>query len=175
MHEDVKLCPECGAEYFAHVNECRGCGVELKHPEEIEKQGFVPESNPDAQLVCIDMGSYHKEAELAGVLKGLGVEEAQVLKAGSGGGCSSDGYGLFVPQDVAEKSARAVEEYWLKLHPEIKEAEDQMAEGRCPACGAECGSYTECPECGLFLGSSDGGPPGGGTPEGGDCGPCGPC
>ncbi len=34
----VKICPECNAEYFAHIVECAGCGVPLKVPEELEAQ-----------------------------------------------------------------------------------------------------------------------------------------
>jgi hypothetical protein len=47
MYEDVKICPECGAEYFAHVEECNGCGVRLLSTEEkakMEKEAAEPAS-----------------------------------------------------------------------------------------------------------------------------------
>lgn len=171
MDQDVKICPECGAEYFAHVDECRGCGVLLVFPGQETKKTYT--SQDDSPLVCIEEGTPDRLQELAGALRAVGIEP-QVLRAGAGSSCSGGGVGLFVPQVVAKEAVKALDEYWLKKHPELKEMEERLNAGQCPACGATIavstsGFVSECPDCGLNLG----GPPG----SGGDCntGGCGTC
>ena len=42
--EKIKLCPECGSEYYAHISACADCGVPLEMPEEIGKKN---DNKPD--------------------------------------------------------------------------------------------------------------------------------
>ena len=174
MDEDVKICPECGAEYFSHVEECKGCEVRLVWPGEVkERRAEKAAAAADSPLVCVEEGTADRLAELAGALRAAGIEP-QILRAHGGKSCSSgSGLGLFVPQALAKEAVAAMDEYWLNLHPELKEMEERLGAGLCPACGAKLtmttrGVITECQDCGLNLG----GPPGSGSGGGDGCGTC---
>lgn len=160
MDDDVKICPECGAEYFAHVEMCGGCDVALVRPgEQVER--VRPD---DGQLVSILQGPQDRIQEYSRVIAAQGME-CHVLNPG-GSGCSP-AYGLFVNQHDAEDAVRAIEQYTLDMHPELLETDAKLRSGLCPACGASLSNWTtsgECPDCGLNL-----------EPGGGDCGTgCGP-
>lgn len=165
MEEDVKVCPECDAEYYAHIDECRGCGVPLVFPGEAAEQKV--RAVDDSPLVCIEEGTPERLNELSGALLAAGIE-GQILRADAGGGCGGGGVGLYVPQSIAREAVNAIDDYWLKKHPELKEMEERMSQGICPACGAQlamtttAGSIRECPDCGLNFEPGHGGD---------DCGP----
>jgi ribosomal protein L40E len=163
MDEDVLICPECGAEYYAHVKTCKGCGVALVRPG---RAGEAPSAS--GSLVCIEAGGYDRVSDMARSLKGAGFE-CGVLKTGGKSSCATGGeYGLFVDSAVASKAAMAIEDLWLKLHPEMKQTESRLLDGLCPACGARLqGAPSECPDCGLNLGGG-----GGGHGHGDGCGGC---
>lgn len=167
MDKNVKLCPHCLAEYFAHVTECRSCEVALVAPEELSRLKAAPKA--EGALVCIEEGDHDRITGLAGMLGSLGIE-AEVLKT-PGGGCKG-GYGVFVAESVARVAAGKIEELWHRLNPEIKEAQARMEAGLCPACGSAFSpTDAECPDCGLYLGG-EGGHGGDCTPGGhGGCGP----
>ena len=43
-----------------------------------------------------------------------------------------------------------IEEYYMVLHPEIRESQEWIDQGRCPACGHHVGTDAkECPDCGV--------------------------
>lgn len=163
MSEDTRICPECGAEYFAHIVSCATCEVQLLSPGE---KKMMPRAEGD--LVCVDEGTYERATELARELKKQGVE-CEVLNMGKGKSCSSNGeFGLFVPQSIARQTVGMIEELMLKLYPELIEVDARLEAGLCPACGAPSNGEAECPDCGLNLG-------GGGHDHGGCGGDCGPC
>lgn len=161
MDHDVKICPECGAEYYAHVDMCRGCDVALVFPGQAPQKRAADAG--DSPLVCIEESSPERLGELIGALMAVGIE-GKVLKMTAKGGCGGGGTGLFVPEALAKEAVTAIDEYWLNKHPELKEMEDMLNSGQCPACGADIkvttsGFVQECPDCGLNLGG----------PAGGDC------
>lgn len=164
MDEQIKICPECGAEYYAHIKSCKGCEVDLIFPH--EKAAYkknLPKA--EGELVCIEEGPYDRVSEISRELKKEGIE-AQVLNAGAGKSCSSSSFGLFVPMSIARETVRTIEEIYNRLYPELRQAEQRLQAGQCPACGAGLSaSSDECPDCGLYLG-------GGAGPD--DCGGCGP-
>ena len=165
--EDVKVCPECGAEYFAHVASCRACEVELVCPGEKAHPEKKPRQEEDP-LVCIEEGALDKAKGVHADLKSLGFD-SKVLNVGGGVSCSSAVYGVFVNQSAAGPALKRLEELLHKRHPELKVMEEKISDGRCPACGSPLYyAVYECPECGLNLG-------GGGHMGGGGCGDCGPC
>lgn len=164
QNEDTKMCPDCGAEYFAYVKECSRCMVELVASSEITG-GAPRKKHPSEGLVCIEDGSYERANELAWQLREKGFD-ATVLRApyASCGG----GFGVFVEQDIARDAARYRDELIKQATAGLDEAEAKLKAGLCPACGAALmGSSEECPDCGLFVGAKE-------DCEGdGSCGGCG--
>jgi len=157
MDEDVKICPGCEAEYYAHISRCATCEVELVWPDEAEAARLeIARAEADDQLVCIDQGDLERVGALKRGLKEMGIT-GRVLRFEQG--CSSsDGYGLFVAASLAERAAGELEEIWYRMHPELKEADERQQAGLCPACGADIShSRGLCPDCGLNIGGTGGG------------------
>ena len=45
-----------------------------------------------------------------------------------------------------------IEEYCMEIHPEIKDSQELISQGKCPACGCSVGAdAADCPDCGLTL------------------------
>ncbi|RJQ47685.1 MAG: hypothetical protein C4538_04885 [Nitrospiraceae bacterium] len=67
-------------------------------------------------------------------------------------GCGTHPHQLLVSESDAEKANELAEEYFMRLHPEIRASKDMRDGGICPACGSPVNSETvECPDCGLGL------------------------
>ncbi|CAG0981284.1 hypothetical protein GPROT1_02304 [Gammaproteobacteria bacterium] len=166
QNEQTKICPDCGAEFYAYVKECSRCLSELVPAEEIRgtSKPSAPK-HPSDGLVCIEDGSYERANELAWALREKGFD-ATVLRAPAAS-CGG-GFGVFVEQGIARDAALYRDELLKKLNGGLEEAEAKLRAGICPACGAALmGSSEECPDCGLFVGVSD-------DCEGdGSCGSCG--
>lgn len=149
MDEQVKICPECRAEYYAHITKCRSCDVALVSPEEASANKL-----PTAQgeLVCIEQGAYERVLEFATLLESSGIG-AKTLNVRSTDSCSSEGsFGLFVHQSLAQASVKIIEDFCERVYPEMREAQDRLAAGLCPACGTDIkNAKSECPDCGLSL------------------------
>lgn len=159
MYEDVKICPECGAEYFAHVEECKDCGVRLLHPEEkarLDEKASEPvcsvAGESDGSTVCIEQGLLAHLKELQGALEAEGIECEIVKSQETTPSCTKgETFSLLVPKDASGEALKAIEEYWHRLHPEVKQAEQMISEGLCPCCGSDVKGMPVCPECGLAL------------------------
>lgn len=165
--EQTKICPDCGAEFYAYVKECSRCMSELVPAEEIRGSSKAnAKKHPSDGLVCIEDGSYERANELAWQLREKGFD-ATVLRAPAAS-CKG-GFGVFVDQSIARPAALYRDALVKKLNGGLEEAEAKLRAGICPACGAALmGSSEECPDCGLFVGST------GDDCEGdGSCGGCG--
>ncbi len=71
-------------------------------------------------------------------------------------GCSAGTCGCTFLLLVGKKNVQAahvnIDEYYMELHPEIRESQELVDQGRCPACGHHVGTDArECPDCGLRL------------------------
>ncbi len=156
MDDPVKVCPRCGAEYFAHVASCNACGVALVFPEDLPKAPLPVDD--EEELVCVEEGNLDMLADSLAAIRKAGLE-GSILKAGKAGSCSGGpGYGLFVGRSIAGFAVKIIEENTERLYPGMKEAEERMGAGLCPACGADVSNgQAECPDCGLNLsGGGDG-------------------
>ena len=183
MTDAIKICPECKAEFFAHVSTCNQCDVALISPveEPLEKAppaGALPQAEGKGQgcnprqgcnpLVSIMSGPCDRLKEFSTELEFIGIEN-KVLNTGArgatpvagafqAGACSAgEGYGLFVPESLAGVSLKAIEDFQKRIYPELRQAEDALLNGLCPACGADIkNSPGECPDCGLNLSGAGG-------------------
>ena len=165
MDEDVKICPRCRAEYYAHITECKTCEVALIRPGEKEKEVEVKSPLDKDPLVCVAEGDYEKMKAVSFALQEEGVKH-KFLNAGSGKASCSSGpiFGIFSELSKADKTVMKVQDVWQRLYPSMNLDYDA---GKCPECGAPIkGTPNECPDCGLNP-----------TGHGGDCsdGGCGTC
>jgi hypothetical protein len=156
LDESVKVCPRCGAEYFAHVASCNACKAALVFPGDLP-QTPLPAEDDEEDLVCVEEGNLDMLAESLAALRKAGVR-GSILKSGKTGSCSgSSGYGLFVGRSLARNAVKLIEENTERLYPGMKEAEARLDAGLCPACGADIsGGPAECPDCGLSLAGGGG-------------------
>ncbi|MCK5236855.1 MAG: hypothetical protein KAR06_07710 [Deltaproteobacteria bacterium] len=154
--EILKNCPECGAEFYAHVVSCNTCNIELE-----QKDPFAPKDQKeiagelkaeDQGLVPVDHGSGDRISELSILLRENGIECA-ITKEDGGKSCSSTCVLLTKPEN-SDRAVELIEQYWEEKHPEIKQAKLDKEGGKCPACGFIAGDAAECPDCGLFLGDT---------------------
>ena len=174
MSNDIKICPKCDAEFFAHINYCNGCEVPLINPGEapVATTGTPtePTSREENLLVTIEQGDVAKIGELHNALEARQIP-SKVINATAVAGSCGGGFLLQVPGYLKETAVDAINEHWHKLHPELKDGVDREESGECPACGFTLDPPSpECPDCGLNLGIAE---------SDDDCsepsGSCGPC
>jgi hypothetical protein len=168
---DIKICPQCSAEYFAHAELCSSCEVPLVAPGEApaavqhahdhdnEETGIEwPEGPSDVLMeapleILEEMGTVLNENrmpyEIFQKVDENEVEDTKSCKA------KAPEYAIVVPKVNMEESIRITEEHWYKLHPEQVESDKRTGLNQCPACAADLnGSPKECPDCGLNLAGS---------------------
>src|SRR3972149_9411862 len=111
--EETKVCPDCGAEYFAHVRECSRCMVDLIPSSEMRGGAPAKKKHPSDGLVCIEDGTYERANELAWQLREKGFD-ATVLRAPAAS-CGG-GFGVFVEQSIARDAALCRDALLKRLH-----------------------------------------------------------
>jgi rRNA maturation protein Nop10 len=168
--DDVKLCPECNAEYYAYIENCAECDVALVRPGEVAPEVSMPDLDEadltGAPTVCIAEGEIAKMHQIAEACEAVGIPyeiaKHEETDECASKGCGPERYGVFVTEQVADGARRALDAY-MKQDSETSEARERMSKGLCPACGALTMSESEeCPDCGLNLaGPAEGGPGGG--------------
>jgi hypothetical protein len=151
----TKICPDCAAEYFAHVENCADCGSVLLHPEEnhkVQEERKQCSEKTFENPVVVREGSLKWMDELYNSLIDAGIPCAVNTEAGCKKSCCGGTYRLVVSAQDAEKANVRIEEYCMEVHPELKISNDLMGEGKCPACGTPVAPYAvECHDCGLIL------------------------
>jgi len=164
MYEGVKICPECDAEFFAHAEECNACGVRLISPEQKERlrrnllssrlSVLLADQLADhrkEEFVCINEGDITTLHELSKVLQGSGIA-CEVVSRDITNRCPGGGFSLLVPKLQKDAALKIMEEYWERVHPELKLARAREDEGACPGCGTMVkDNPSVCPGCGLNL------------------------
>ncbi|MEJ2696279.1 MAG: zinc ribbon domain-containing protein [Candidatus Sulfobium sp.] len=153
--EQYKICPDCEAEYFPHIEKCADCGAVLLLPEEYqraqeEKRRLMAKAIENE--VPVREGDLKWMGELHGVLIDSGIPCTVRSDAGCTKSCCGDKCRLVVsPQDV-DRAQERIERYFMEMHPEIRASNELANQGRCPACGSPVSAGdTECPDCGLML------------------------
>ncbi|HXX81614.1 MAG TPA: hypothetical protein VEI46_08690 [Thermodesulfovibrionales bacterium] len=147
-----KICPECKTEYVPHIEKCADCGALLLLPEELqkvqeEKKRLMGKAVEDE--VVVREGDLDWMKELYAVLIDSGIP----CTVRSDKGCKKSCRGaccLVVSRGDVERAQERIEEYFMKIHPEIRTARELVSEGKCPACGSPVSANDrECPDCGL--------------------------
>ena len=153
--QQIKICPDCTTEYFAHVECCADCGAVLLHPEENSTVQEERKKCRDKALenpVAVSEGDLKWMDELFNVLIDSGIPCLLNSDAGCNKGCCGDKYRLQVSAKDAERANERIQEYYAEIHPEIQTSKEMMSQGKCPACGSPVRPDTvECPDCGLTL------------------------
>lgn len=170
MDEEFKICPGCGAEFYAHIESCHQCEVKLVFPGEeaeavAEEPAGVGEIDPNEKIVVVEQGPIQRVSDIAVVFEESGIpyKVAEVDDSCSDDGCSTSSCGpatyvLFVPASREDVARNTVEAYWQSEHPEIGIVRERESKGQCPGCGFTLSSLApECPECGLNLSGGGGG------------------
>lgn len=90
--------------------------------------------------------------KLSHMLSEKGISSRITLAPGCGAGSCGCTFHLLVAKKDVQAALAGIDEYYMILHPEIKESQDWMDQGRCPACGHHAGTDAkECHDCGLLL------------------------
>ncbi|ODS34336.1 MAG: hypothetical protein SCARUB_00467 [Candidatus Scalindua rubra] len=90
--------------------------------------------------------------ELSHMLSEKGISSRIALAPGCSAGTCGCRFILLVIKKDVQAALVSIDEYYMILHPEIKESQEWVAQGRCPACGHHVGTDARvCPDCGLRL------------------------
>ncbi len=152
---NIKICPDCSAEYFAHIDKCAHCDTALMMPEEVtivqEERKQCMKKDLEGRVI-VKEGDKKWIDELYDVLIDANVPCNISADAGCNKGCSADTRSLMVSKQDVEKAVGFIEEHYARTHPEIQASNEMASQGKCPACGSTVGSdAVECTDCGLTL------------------------
>ncbi len=153
--EQLKICPECACEYYAHIEHCADCGVVLLTQEEVKKAEEEKKLAMEKELenqVVVREGTLKWMRELYAVLIDSRIPCMITTDEGCNKGCCGSTHRLMVSSENAEKAYDRIEAYFMECHPEIKASQELARQGKCPACASPINSdANECPDCGLPL------------------------
>jgi len=161
---DVRICPQCNAEYRPHIDECPACEV----PTQAFRADSAFEAGPGlarperasdlprgTEVTPIREADLDWCQGLADFLGEHGVPSRIVSPHGDDcttGGCNPRYLIAVRPQDLS-RAAELDRAYLRQQVPEGDAYVDAMPDTHCPACGMELGpNQLECPECGLVVG-----------------------
>ncbi len=148
--ENEKICPSCGAQYYAHITHCSDCNVALvdQLPDIEPERDFDPE-----KAIVIATGTVANLKKLIVMIEEAGVPHRVRPIDGESTLELTPGtlFGIYIDPDDADAIADLVRKQTMAEYPEIEKAREQLEAGICPACGFEAGEAKTCPECGLPL------------------------
>jgi uncharacterized OB-fold protein len=150
-----KICPDCEAEYYPHIEKCSDCGVLLmsfeEHKKAQEERKRIEEEAVENAVKVLE-GDLDWMSELRTVLLDAGIPCMLHSDAGCRKGCCGDKCRLLVSSEDLERAQETIEEYLMELDPDLRTAREMFGKGKCPACGSSIGpDARDCPDCGLPL------------------------
>ena len=148
----IQICPKCGTEYQAEVVMCADCQIPFNEDclEADENQLILP---ADAEVVPVARGAAAAITSIVGILIDHNIpyriDSASTEMAGS-----SEMVGemvLVVQESEFDNFHEILDRLKFEEFPELKDADESLIAGLCPACNAETGDENICPDCGLPL------------------------
>src|SRR5262245_57378519 len=143
----VRVCPDCGEEFRPEIVRCSDCGAMLIDRWE-EEDGAAGEGEPERRAPEI-LPNVRIPADYAPVATAPSAAEIEPLahRLGAAGiafavNGSVQQFTLLVPEQELERALSVLG---------AGDAPAEEAGAPCPACGADVGGASECPECGLAL------------------------
>jgi len=113
----------------------------------------TPDSEEDqVEWVAVKEGDQDWMKELADMLTENGIASGMTLAPGCSAGTCGCRFILLVAEKDVKDAQDHIDEYYMTVHPELRESQEWADQDRCPACGHEVGKDAkECPDCGLLL------------------------
>ncbi|MBI4651391.1 hypothetical protein HY745_08940 [Candidatus Desantisbacteria bacterium] len=131
----IKKCPGCGEEYYEHIECCADCGEVLVYPDEngiIKQKGQQEVNNDSENSVIIRKGELDWIKVLSNILDNENIPCIILPESECNKGCCGNTYLLAVSEKDAERAIEVIEEYYMKIHPEIRNSKEFMKQGKCP-------------------------------------------
>ena len=159
MLEEIKVCPNCGTEYYSHIQQCVDCSVDLVYKNNNEISSSIDES-VELVLIRTDEALFIKEFQRKldeiGIQSIINVEHTPQHKSSHGHFGTGSYYAIYVSKEYEEKARALEHSLWTKEleQDNLKQVIILNKENNqyCPACNAFVGiDAKECPSCGLFL------------------------
>ena len=148
----TRNCPKCGAEYREDILICADCNINITmNYTESETTDLL--IGPEEEAVAVTSGSAHSIAPLVTVLKENQIPYRIDESASTSEGITelSSEMHLMVREKDFERLHNTLENIKYTEFPELKQADQSLAEGLCPACGCKVMDEKICPECELPL------------------------
>lgn len=150
-----KICPDCEAEYYSHIEKCADCGTALLFLEEYRN---AQEEKKRRALRIVEQGVEVREGnlewmnELRAALADSGIPGRVIAGESCKKSCCGGEWQLVVSREDAGRAQERIEEYFRELDPELRASHELMNQGKCPACGSPVNAGdAECSDCGLTL------------------------
>jgi len=160
MEKDIKVCPNCGAEYYSHIEKCADCSVHLVYKNDSEISSVSIEDATQLVLIRTDEALFIKDfqrklAEI-GIQSVINVEYIPQHRSSHGNFGIGSYYSIYVSKEYEEKAKALEHSQWTEelMQDNLKQDFNVNSENNqyCPACNAFVGiDAKECPSCGLFL------------------------
>ncbi len=105
-----------------------------------------------AEWVAVKEGDQDWIKELADMLTENDIPSSITLAPGCSAGTCGCRFILLVAEKDVQAAHENIEEYYMTVHPELRESQEWAEQDKCPACGHDVGKDAkECPDCGLLL------------------------
>jgi hypothetical protein len=150
-----KICPDCECEFLPHIKKCSDCGALLltfeEHRKAQEEKKRIAEKIVE-NTVVVREGDLGWMSELRTVLVDAGIPCTVHSNAGCRKGCCGAECGLLVSSEDFERARERIEEYYMEVSPELRDSNELLKNGKCPACASPVGpDDRDCRDCGLPL------------------------
>ena len=112
MQEEFKVCPNCGVEYYSHIEQCADCSIDLVFKDKTEITSVSIDDSAELVLIRSDEALFIKEFQRKldeiGIQSIIKVEYTPQHRSSHGNFGTGSYYSIYVSKECEEK-ARALE------------------------------------------------------------------